>query len=225
LLNLQTELLLDRLVLVCSRVVTRHCNAYNATALACEAAFYQAHTLKLSVFDFIIASMETMLESSLLDDMDEHVLRELCNVIDTKQQLRLGAARNGLLINEAVGKWGDWLAWQDIPEPRVRVPHKPRPARALEHVTPVKDNTSKKDKGKGRSRDVHSPISSPHTQPANDDIFTMDEDTGSPLPSVHSGRQTPRSSRPITPLDLRHQSTPLKPGQVPWKSKTVESGR
>jgi hypothetical protein len=175
--------------------------------------------------------METMLESSLLDEMDDDVLRELCEVIDKKQQVRLGAARNGLLINEAVGKWGDWLEYQDIPQPRVRGPPKPRPTRVPEATTTTTTTTPAKGKGKDKGtrrslEEVHSPMASP--APA-EDIFAMDEDPTSPPPVTASGRQTPRTSRPITPLDLRSQSqsqgSALKPGQVPWKSKTVESGR
>lgn len=168
--------------------------------------------------------METMLESSLLDEMDDDVLRDLCDVIDKKQQSRLGVARNGLLINEAVGKWGDWLADQDIPAPRVRGPHKPRPTRAPETTTPAKNKDTPKEQGKRRLKEeeVQSPMASPAPV---EDIFAMDEDA----PLLATGRQTPRTSRPITPLDLRSQSQSQgpasKPGQVPWKSKTVESGR
>jgi hypothetical protein len=214
--------LIDRLVLVCSRVIIRHCNAYNATALACEAAFYQAHTLKLSIFDFIIASMETMLESGLLDEMDDDVLQELCGVIAKKQEIRLGVSRDGSLVNEAVGKWGDWLALQDIPQPRIRQPYRPRVMRSPK-ITPADASVSTKRRSKrGNSPPPGvSPMMSPEVKSqAQDDIFTMDEEsTASPL--APSGRQTPRSSRPMTPLDL-HAPSSSKTG-VPWKSKTVES--
>lgn len=227
--QIQTELLIDRLVLVCSRVIIRHCNAFNAAALACEAAFYQAHTLKLSIFDFIVASMETMLESGLLDEMDEDVLLELCRVIGKKQEIRLGVSRDGALLAELIGKWGDWLAIQDIPGPRVRAPWKPRVMRSpkLSPLDSTFHSSKDKDKGKRRTNATYSPspVVSPElrSQPTGtDDIFAMDEEATSP-PSTASGRQTPRSSRPMTPLDLHSGSS--RPGQVPWKSRTVESGR
>lgn len=200
----------------------RHCNAYNATALACEAAFYQAHTLKLSIFDFIIASMETMLESGLLDEMDEDVLAGLCTVIAKKQEKRLGVSRDGALLDELVGKWGDWLAMQDIPTPRIRQPWKARVMRSPK-LSPL--DTTSQTKSKRRTARTPSPIVSPEMKAQHtgtDDIFSMDDEAISP-PSTVSGRQTPRSSRPMTPLDL--QSSSSKSSQLPWKSKTAESGR
>ena len=202
----QTELLIDRLVHICSRVVIRHCNAYNATALACEAAFYQAHTLKLSIFDFITSSMETMLESGLLDEMDDDVLQELCTVIAKKQDVRLGVSRDGSLMDEAVGKWGDWLALQDIPQPRIRTAYKPRVMRSPK-IEPTKPKT--------RRKASPSPIASPEIKAAQDDIFSMDEEA-SPMVSGKGSR----GSRPMTPLDLQSPKAGLT-----WKSKTVESSR
>jgi hypothetical protein len=166
--------------------------------------------------------METMLESGLLDEMDDDVLQELCGVIAKKQEIRLGVSRDGSLVNEAVGKWGDWLALQDIPQPRVRQPYKPRVMRSPK-ITPVDASVSTKRRSKrGNSPPPGvSPMMSPEVKnQAQDDIFTMDEEsTASPL--APSGRQTPRSSRPMTPLDL-HAPSSSKTG-VPWKSKTVES--
>jgi hypothetical protein len=207
--DFQTELLIDRLVHICSRVVILHCNAYNATALACEAAFYQAHTLKLSIFDFITASMETMLESGLLDEMDDDVLQELCGVIAKKQDIKLGVSRDGSLMDEAVGKWGDWLALQDIPQPRIRAAYKPRIMRSPK-LEPTPTHTTRRRKGSP------SPVTSPEVKAqGGDDIFSMDEEA-SPMVSAKGSR----GSRPMTPLDLQSPKAGLT-----WKSKTVESSR
>lgn len=169
--------------------------------------------------------METMLESGLLDEMDEDVLQELCGVIAKKQEVRLGVSRDGALLNELVGKWGDWLAMQDIPGPRVRQPWKPRVMRSPK-LSPLDASTQPKDKGKRRPiAHTPSPVVSPVLRSqatASDDIFAMDDDATSP-PSTASGRHTPRGSRPMTPLDLHSGSS--RSGQAPWKSRTVESGR
>lgn len=160
--------------------------------------------------------METMLESGLLDEMDDDVLQELCGVIAKKQEVRLGVSRDGSLMDEAVGKWGDWLALQDIPQPRIRQPYKPRVMRSPKISPVVVDVTPASGKKRGQKhRGSPSPITSPEVKASGgDDIFAMDEEA-SPIPS----RQTPKTSRPMTPLDLG------KPGQVPWKAKTVDSGR
>lgn len=171
--------------------------------------------------------METMLESGLLDEMDDDVLQELCVVIAKKQEVRLGVSRDGTLLNELVGKWGDWLALQDVPAPRIRQQYKPRMMRSPK-LSPLEPMTTQSSKDKGKRRPVHhyspSPVVSPELRSQHtgtDDIFAMDDEVTSP-PTM-SGRQTPRSSRPMTPLDL--QSGSSRPGQVPWKSRTAESGR
>lgn len=201
-----TELLLDRLVLVCSRVIIRHCSSYNAASLACEASFYQASTLKLSVFDYITASMETMLESGLLDDMYDDVLADLANVIASKQGSKLYVPRSGMLTRQAMDKHRDWLALQDIPTPRVRQPFKGRPRPS--------SPTTKKEK-----EIILSPGPSPLLRPANqanDDIFAMDDEE--PLPTLPStpGASTPRGMRPATPLGANT-------GGKVWRSKTADA--
>ncbi|OCF36502.1 hypothetical protein I316_01751 [Kwoniella heveanensis BCC8398] len=225
-----TELLLDRLVLVCSQVIIRHCNAFNAAALATEAAFYQATTLKLSIFDYIISCMETMLESGLLDEMDNDVLLDLCNVISQKQAIRLSVTRNQILVKQAMEKHREWLQLQDIPQPRVRQPFKWKPrSPALSPVDTMSFTPKDKDRERAKpSMPASAPISpllSPDLQPdrssAADGIFQMDDDLPTP-PFTSSGAQTPRANRPMTPLDL--SATPGSAGKsAVWKSKKVES--
>lgn len=215
--NRKTELLLDRLVLVCSRTIVRHCSVYNAAALACEASFYQATVLKLSVFDYIVACMETMLESGLLDEMHEDVLLELSQHI-TKQQLRkLSVSRSNKLVNAALDKHRDWLQVQDFPIPRVRQPWKWKPRSPV--LSPVDLMTPTRIR-----RKTPSPVLSPELRatpgqgPAGDEMFTMDDDLATP--PTTGWPQTPRTSRPMTPLDLSAGSST---GRPVWKSKVVEA--
>ena len=207
----QTELLLDRLVLICSRVIIRHCNTYNAASLACEAAFYQATTLKLSIFDYIVSSLESMLESGLLDDMHEDVLMELCEVIGKKQLRKLWVSRSGLLVHAAMERQKDWLALQDIPTPRLRTPWKWKPRSPVISPSDVKARHGK----------VVSPTPSPVLRPVDssaaiEEMFSMDDDLHTPP----SGYQTPKmGSRPMTPLESSGGS---KVGPV-WKPRVLES--
>lgn len=203
-----TELLMDRLVLVCSRVIAKHCNPYNAAALATEASFYQATTLKESIFDYIICCMETMLESGLLDDMDEDVLRDLTGVIGAKQGDKMLIPRSGLLVDELMWKHRDWLLLQDIPIPRVRAPTKWKPR------SPVVQPT------KSPQIAPRSPAATPDLKPlssAQDEIFSMDEDQPSP-PTPSTPARASASGRPMTPLSL-----PAGSSKAPvWKSRTVQ---
>ncbi|WVW82934.1 hypothetical protein I302_104949 [Kwoniella bestiolae CBS 10118] len=211
-----TELLLDRLVLVCSRAIIKHCNAFNAAALATEAAFYQANTLKLSIFDYIISCMETMLESGLLDEMDIDVLQDLSQVIAQKQGIRLSVSRSQILTKHAMEKHREWLLLQDIPQPRVRQPFRWKPKSPA--LSPV-DTMTLSSTIKERTRVPPSPMMSPEMLPsAADGIFQMDDD----LPTPPSSASTPRVTRPVTPLDLAAASAQAGKGAV-WRSKKVES--
>lgn len=164
-----------------------------------------------------------MLESGLLDEMDTDVLQELCDVIAQKQSQKLFVPRMGLAVIPLMEKHKEWLSQQDIPVPRVRQPYKFR-ARSPK-LSPVESFTPAKESRRSRVPTTNSatPIGSPEVQPlstplaAADDIFTMDEDQMTP-PSSASGVQTPRSGRPMTPLDLASGSS--KPV---WKSKKVEA--
>ncbi|BEI83868.1 hypothetical protein CcaverHIS002_0404720 [Cutaneotrichosporon cavernicola] len=203
-----TELLMDRLVLVCSRVIVKHCNPFNAAALAVEASFYRAADLKASIFDYISACMETMLESGLLDDMDDDVLRDLSKTISVKQGDKAVVPRSNILVDELMVKHREWIAVQDIPTPRVRQPYKWKPRSP--HLEARRPSTS--------------PMTTPDLKPLTsagpvDEMFTMDEETSAgttprqaPSPNPSAG-----SARSMTPLSLGRSS-----GKPVWKSRTVE---
>ncbi|WWC69338.1 uncharacterized protein I206_103276 [Kwoniella pini CBS 10737] len=214
-----TELLLDRLVLICSRAIIKHCNAFNAAALATEAAFYQANTLKLSIFDYIISCMETMLESGLLDEMDTDVLQDLSDVIAQKQSVKLSVSKNQVLVKAAMEKHREWLLLQDIPQPRIRQPFKWKPRSPA--LSPVDTMTfSSSNKEKKRAQIPPSPLLSPEMLPsAADGMFQMDDEP--PTPPSTSGATTPRVTRPVTPLDLA--AVPGQSKGAVWRSKTVET--
>lgn len=161
--------------------------------------------------------METMLESGLLDEMHEDVLLELSQHI-TRQQLRkLSVSRSNKLVNAAMEKHRDWLSVQDFPVPRVRQPWKWKPRSP--GLSPV-DLTATAI----RRRKTPSPATSPELRAimgqgtVGDGMFTMDDDLATPPTS--GWVQTPRSSRPMTPLDI---SAGITSGKPVWKSKVVEA--
>lgn len=114
------ELLLDKLVLICSSVILRHVTIHNVTGLLSDASFYHARALKESLQLYIAQNLETMLESRLLETMDLDILTELSTFIASRQGLRLPISRSGLLIQAAMDRQSGWLAMQDIPTPTLR---------------------------------------------------------------------------------------------------------
>jgi hypothetical protein len=124
-LSAANELLIDKLVLICSSVVLRHVNIHNVTGLLSDASFYNARALKeslqlyiaqnigssflsLIIFYFTTLTLtspslrscaETMLESRLLDSMPLDTLSELSAFIGFRQGLRLPISRSGFLVS------------------------------------------------------------------------------------------------------------------------------
>ncbi|TYJ56674.1 hypothetical protein B9479_002604 [Cryptococcus floricola] len=222
-----TELLLDRLVLVCSRVIIQHCNTLNAASLACEAAFYQATVLKHSIFAYITSCLETLLESGLLDEMDGQTLQELTNWIIHNQEAKTPVPRKGLLVKDALSKHREWLLQQDIPAPVFKRPGPVKwrlKAAALSPVDITSSNSTPKGKETPKRKPSPSPLFSPEAGPEGvlsvDGIFQMDDDLPTP-PSTAFDAQTSKGSRAMTPLNLGVPAASSK-GAI-WKSRTVET--
>lgn len=175
-----------------------------------------------------------MLESGLLDEMDQNVLQDLSNVIAEKQKQRSPVAREGVLVKELMARHRDWLLVQDIPAPIVRQPFKYRAKSALSPV----DLTSGKPVA-SRRKAPYSPAVNPSTEvpdksSAADGIFQMDDDLPTPTISASEVRTPNKGSRSMTPLSLgatsfqpasmSGSSTPTKAPPI-WKSKTVETSK
>lgn len=175
-----------------------------------------------------------MLESGLLDEMDQNVLQDLSNVIAEKQKKRSPVAREGVLVKELMARHRDWLLVQDIPAPIVRQPFKYRARLALSPV----DLTSGKPVA-SRRKAPSSPAVNPSTEvpdksSAADGIFQMDDDLPTPTISASEVRTPNKGSRSMTPLSLG--ATPFRPASASgsstpamappiWKSKTVETNK
>lgn len=175
-----------------------------------------------------------MLESGLLDEMEQSVLQDLSSVIAEKQKKRSPVAREGVLVKELMAKHREWLLVQDIPAPIVRQPFK---YRARSAMSPV-DLSSAKPVAP-RRKPPPSPMVNPSAEvsdksSAADGIFQMDDDLPTPTTSASEVRTPNRGSRSMTPLSLG--ATPFQPAastsgsstpaKTPiWKSKTVETGK
>ncbi|KAG0701289.1 hypothetical protein DFH29DRAFT_927750 [Suillus ampliporus] len=109
------ELLLDRLMLLCSQVILKHLDAYNACYLLTDATHFNATHLVERLQSYIAANLEMMLEGRMLEDLDPSVVRQLSEHICSAQTTKSLVSRSNLLANEALQKYAEWLAQQDIP--------------------------------------------------------------------------------------------------------------
>lgn len=114
-LSAANELLLDRLMLLCSQVILKYLDVYNACYLLTDAAHINATHLVERLQSYITANLEMMLESRMLEDLDPSVVRQLSEYIRSAQMTKSPVSRSNLLANNALRKHAEWLAWQDIP--------------------------------------------------------------------------------------------------------------
>ncbi len=193
------------MVLLCSAVIRRHVAISNASTLACEASFYHAQDLKISIFSYIAANLETMLENGMLDQMDIRVLYDLASFVQEKQGLRLPITRSNVLLEMAMEKNALWLEMQDLPIPRLRAPRQWKVRSPRIQPTVVETNRQKE---RPRTISLEAPTLD---NSRDDDIFAMEDDLPSSITS-NSVKAAPFVSAADSSGSIAS----------PWRSKTLE---
>ncbi|KAJ7256495.1 hypothetical protein B0H12DRAFT_1112353 [Mycena haematopus] len=186
-----TELLLDRLVLLCSAVILKWTEINNACYILTDASHFHAQQLVESIMGYMTANMETLLESRMLDDLTPALIKELSKFVARKQTEKSPKVRSNFMIDRAMAIHGDWLALQDIPE--TIVPSSRFPGRRDGPRSP----TSAKQRRSGNASLSNSPVIAaqssttaqsldhPSSNAAIGDIFEMDDtELALPAPSI-----------------------------------------
>ena len=220
----QSELLLDRLSLLCSVVILRHININNVCSVLTDASYFSANQLIASLQGFVARNLETLLESRMLDDLQSFVVKHLATFIQYLQAKKLPLTRSGALIRKASEKYGDWLALQDIPQPIIRSIAK-GPLRQSPKISPIATG-----KRSGRvSTGPISPSASPRFEPrptsvsdsaaerrsrpaaVGDEVFMMDDDMHEEIPQLSLSSQSD------------HTLPPTVSGNSAWKSRISQT--
>lgn len=190
----QNELLLDRLVLLCSSVILANANIYNACYILSDATHYHAQQLIERLQEYITVNMEPFLESRILDEIPYSLVKQLAKFVRAKQTEKSPFSRSDAFVNELMEKHAEWLAEQDLPEPIIRANAMMIPsARASAGSSSLKKASfMEKISPPMLGRMKPSVSTSPSTQPAvgerittpqhtlrhpplGDDVFVMDE--------------------------------------------------
>ncbi|KAG6857373.1 hypothetical protein H0H87_004733 [Tephrocybe sp. NHM501043] len=200
------ELLLDRLVSICSSVILQHVNVHNACFVLAEATYLHAEQLIDRIQSFITVNMELFLETGILDDIPSYLIKQLAQFARQKQVEKSPISRSDLLVEMALEKHKDWLELQDFPVPL---------GRQSQGISRKESATLKMS----RTGPNSSPQQSPSTHPqlrrpaSNDDIFAMDE----ALPSriVDQSRPPLSAANPLSSAEAA--SSTSNPTPV-WKA-------
>ena len=209
LIFLQTELLLDRLVLLCSTVILKHVNLYNACYVLVEATHLSAEELSERIQSFMAVNMDFLLDSGILDDLDPTMVKQLTGYIRAKQEEESPITRSGRLTNDVMTRHADWLASQPPSPPEIDLLQE-------EFLTVVRSPPKMRRKTSSLNQDS-SPHPSPPLRPqrairrppSNDEIFAMDEPDDPAIPMA-GDVQPPQ---PVSRL-------PASPSSI-WKAPVV----
>ncbi|KAH7923696.1 hypothetical protein BV22DRAFT_1036046 [Leucogyrophana mollusca] len=176
------ELLLDRLVLLCSQVILKYMNISNVCYLLTDASHFHAVDLVESVQEYMAANLEVLLEGKMLDDLAPPLIKQLSEYVRTSQAHKSPVSRSNKLAKEALERHREWLALQDIPQPFV--PTSTGKAHTNKESSPRLSPPSRRKRlpSLGNTPMV-SPVLRPQPsprmlssrEPSGDDIFIMDD--------------------------------------------------
>jgi hypothetical protein len=195
----QNELLLDRLVLLCSAVILKWTDINNACYILSDASHFHAQQLVESIQGYIAANLETLLESRMLDDLTPALIKQLSNFVTRKQKEKSPKVRSNFMVDRAMAIHGDWLALQDIPEPII--PSSRFPARKDAPLSPDPSKRRQSRTASVSNSPGVSPVITAQASSTIDDIFDMDDTEAVvlPAPSIDplSSTVAPTSTVPV----------------------------
>ncbi|KAF8653250.1 hypothetical protein AX16_004048 [Volvariella volvacea WC 439] len=209
------ELLLDRLVVLCSIVVLKFLSLHNACYILADATHYHIPDLIERVQEYISVNMEVFLESRMLDSLPAPLIEQLSKYVANQQSDPSPITRRDILYQQYLQKWGDWVALQDFPSYIVPSGRDREKDREKEEKKRGDGQTSPKAMArrpsKGWMSNVGSAAASPGVSPKllpqgsrlglqhQDEIFQLDMDA------------------PPTPKPPAASSTAPGPAGSPWK--------
>lgn len=110
-------MLIESLVLICSRIIIRHVNIRNVCSLLRDAAYFGATQLVECLQQYTCVNLEALLQSGLLEELPSEELEGLAAFVRLEQLKKQPTTRSNKLVREAMEKWAEWLAMQVIPPP------------------------------------------------------------------------------------------------------------
>ncbi|PWN47537.1 hypothetical protein IE53DRAFT_371375 [Violaceomyces palustris] len=246
------ELLLDKLKLLCCVLLRRRVLANNVSAVLTDADFYHALPLKEACLDYCTRTMETLLESGMLDELGHRMLKDLTKYVRNKQDEKMRRTLASDRVLALIEKHREYYDDLDIPEPslhlvvnkvgkRLKSPglHPADSSRRMQSFSAgggVSPLTSPRMKPLGGSSNILNV--GPGSDPSM--MFSMDEDETpqqGKSPSLNavqatSSSRSASSSTTSSPWSIlpkvAHMSLDDQPGRgdrtpAPWRGKSVET--
>ena len=190
---------MERLVLVCASVILARCNLHNACSILEDATYYHIEPLVERLQEYLATNMETFLESHMLDEISDPLVKQLEQFVRTRQLEKSPFTRSDSFVNQLMEKHAGWLGeLDDIVRTASEEPSKdgipvmtiPKPLLAMKpaFASQVSGNTLRRS-------------------PSGDDIFVMDEPEKPVHPSSYKAPPVLASSQFLSPI-WKPMSTP-----------------
>ncbi|GAA6019125.1 hypothetical protein JCM11491_002856 [Sporobolomyces phaffii] len=238
------ELLLDKLKQVCSAVLRSFVTLNNVCSILCDAAFYEANDLVRACMYFLTTSMETVLESYLLEELPADLLVALTSFVQERQGAKSPVSRSGLLLQELLAKHAEYVSDLDVGRPtggykryrpNIASASNSRPSPSLLSPGPSPQLAPTLSKSP-RMRPAGSPNASPSLPAVReaDEPFALDEDflldqTTSPKPTPVAGSKRRQSYVPLSASPSQPSFMPLgspPPARLqPWAQAPPEAAK
>ncbi|KAJ3576540.1 hypothetical protein NP233_g344 [Leucocoprinus birnbaumii] len=176
------ELLLDRLVLLCSSVILTWSSFHNACSILSDSTHFSCIPLINKIQYYITSNMELFLQSHMLDELPIELVYQLARYAQEKQKEKAPFVNGGKLLDEVMIRWCDWLDDTDVPVPFVR---SWRVWREKTKSLPIPKFERKVDAVGEKEKGLRKP-------PSADDLFVMDDTEGPTL--LHDPAQSAAAS-------------------------------
>jgi inhibitor of Bruton tyrosine kinase len=190
----QNELLVDRLVSICSAMILQHININNVCFVFSDAVHYTASTLIQRVQEYMVVNMETLLENHMLDDLHPALIRQLSQATREEQARKSPYARSTQMLDQAMALHADWLALQDIPQPILRTSYRASLSKDSVKLSPPGPSKKSKQSDSPIPSPMIMPLSKPLQTVGAEDIFVMDDD----IPSSSLMQADPQPQRQLS---------------------------
>lgn len=249
-LAFSNELLIEKLKAICCDFLRERILPSNVAALMTDADFYHVPAFKESIMDYSARTLETLLESGMLDDLENKVIKDLTKYVRQKQDERLHRTRAAQHVSNLISLHNDFYFDLDLPLPSLgiiaaRVPKRlPRPVESRPlSPTNAAINMHRSSNIQRALQSSSSPMPSPDlkawqpgigntsTQSAstltNDSslMFSMDDemDDSSGESKKQIGKSNDKFSLPPPISSAENDSSPSR--GTPWKSRTIEANK
>ncbi|EFP88464.2 uncharacterized protein PGTG_14042 [Puccinia graminis f. sp. tritici CRL 75-36-700-3] len=118
-MSVANELMMDKLKYICSVVLRRCVNLSNVTAIASEAEFYRADSLKETCMNYMIYNLEALFEDKGLIKIPNDLLGSISSYLKRVQTDKFPISRSTRIIEELMADNSQFLIDLDLPKSKL----------------------------------------------------------------------------------------------------------